>query len=106
MHTLGWSLKPLREFLDICHNLKLENRNGTTTIYFPSGSGDVDGGYGGTWASVSKSVRKLDTIDIDDTIKTDLIRDADYYYSAEARKFYADCGIPYRRGYLVRNSGY
>lgn len=34
--------------------------------------------------SVSKAVRKLDTIDIDEDIKADIVRDAEYYYSDES----------------------
>jgi chaperone BCS1 len=37
---------------------------------------------------------------MDETIKSDLVKDAEYYYSEESRSFFADCGIPYRRGYL------
>jgi chaperone BCS1 len=47
-----------------------------------------------------QAVRKLDTIDMDDDLKTDLVHDAEYYYSTESQKFFADCGIPFRRGYM------
>lgn len=50
--------------------------------------------------SVSKAIRKLDTIDMDEHVKADIVKDAEYYYSASSRKYFADCGIPYRRGYL------
>ncbi|KAF2794707.1 P-loop containing nucleoside triphosphate hydrolase protein [Melanomma pulvis-pyrius CBS 109.77] len=93
LRTLGWSLQPLQNFIKTCTDVKLENKTGTTRIYF---SGQIEG----TWQSVTKAVRKLDTIDIDEEIKSDLIKDAYFYYSAEARRFYHDCGIPYRRGYL------
>jgi chaperone BCS1 len=54
----------------------------------------------GVWQSVTKAIRKLDTLDMDEDIKTELIKDAEEYYSEQSRKFYNDCGIPYRRGYL------
>ncbi|KAH7357601.1 P-loop containing nucleoside triphosphate hydrolase protein [Pyrenochaeta sp. MPI-SDFR-AT-0127] len=96
--TLGWSLKPLQTFTELCHQFKLDNLTGTTTVYFAGGAhGDP---YGDGWQSVSKAIRKLDTIDMDEVIKSDLIRDAEYYYSEQSRQFFADCGIPYRRGYL------
>ncbi|KAF2704880.1 P-loop containing nucleoside triphosphate hydrolase protein [Pleomassaria siparia CBS 279.74] len=99
--TLGWSLQPLQDFMKICHDLKLANKNGTTTIFFPISS-KVAGTYGthGRWQSVTKAVRRLDTIEIDDIVKADLVKDAEYFYSQEAQNFYADCGIPYRYGYL------
>jgi chaperone BCS1 len=42
----------------------------------------------------------MDTIDIDEHVKADLILDAEEYYSPESKKFYAAVGIPFRRGYL------
>jgi chaperone BCS1 len=95
--TLGWSLKPLREFASLCREFRLNNLTGTTTVYF---AGDRTDPYGNGWQSVSKAIRKLDTIDMDENTKSDLVRDAEYYYSEESRSFFADCGIPYRRGYL------
>ena len=34
--------------------------------------------------SVSKAIRKLDTIDMEEEIKSDIIRDAEYYYSDQS----------------------
>ncbi|KAG9190542.1 hypothetical protein G6011_08630 [Alternaria panax] len=96
--TLGWSLKPLRDFTRLCHEFRIKNLTGTTTVYF-AGDRTTDP-YGNGWQSVSKAIRRLDTIDMDETIKSDLVRDAEYYYSDESRSYFADCGIPYRRGYL------
>ncbi|KAI5377691.1 hypothetical protein J4E82_003433 [Alternaria postmessia] len=95
--TLGWSLKPLRDFTRLCHDFRIKNLTGTTTVYF---AGDRTDPYGNGWQSVSKAIRRLDTIDMDEKVKSDLVRDAEYYYSDESRSFFADCGIPYRRGYL------
>lgn len=53
---------------------------GTTTVYY---AGDSSYGMGG-WTSISKAVRKLDTIDMEESIKLDLVRDADYYYSEQS----------------------
>ena len=80
--TLGWSLKPLQAFTTLCHQFKLDNLTGTTTVYFAGGGhGDP---YGDGWQSVSKAIRKLDTIDMDEAVKSDLIRDAEYYYSEQS----------------------
>jgi chaperone BCS1 len=95
--TLGWNLRPLREFTKLCHDFRIKHLTGTTTVYF---AGDRTDPYGNGWQSVSKAIRRLDTIDMDEDIKSDLVRDAEYYYSDESRSFFADCGIPYRRGYL------
>ncbi|KAH7094351.1 P-loop containing nucleoside triphosphate hydrolase protein [Paraphoma chrysanthemicola] len=97
--TLGWSLQPLQKFTEVCREYKLKHFAGTTTVYFAGGH-EGSYGRGDGWQSVSKAIRKLDTIDMDDEVKSDLIRDAEYYYSERSRQYFADCGIPYRRGYL------
>ncbi len=55
---------------------------GTTTVYF-AGSNQFDYG-GGQWQSISKAVRKLDTVDMEESVKLDLVRDAEYYYSEQS----------------------
>lgn len=73
--TLGWSLKPLRDFIEVCHQHKLETTEDRTTVFF---TGDhYMPGSGGHWSSIDKSVRKLDTIDIEEHVKADIIRDAE-----------------------------
>lgn len=96
--TPGWSLNPLMDFIKHCHEYKLVNMAGTTNIYFSSGKVDPYSGH--LWSTVVKARRKLDTIDMDAASKAELVSDAEYYYSEESKKFFADCGIPYRRGYL------
>jgi chaperone BCS1 len=79
--TLGWNLTPLQMFTELCHQFKLKNLTGTTTVYFAGGN---SGPYGDAWQSVSKAKRKLDTIDMDEAVKSDIIRDAEYYYSEQS----------------------
>ena len=98
--TLGWSLKPLRGFADLCHEFMNNNMIGTTTIYFADDNIQYPYAHEAAWQSISKAIRRLDTIDMDEATKLDVIRDAEYYYSEESRSYFADCGIPYRRGYL------
>jgi chaperone BCS1 len=97
--TLGWNLGPLKDFVMQCHRWKKANMTGTTTVYF-AGGGAYDAYGGSAWQSINKPMRKLDTIDMDESIKLDLVHDAEYYYSEQSKQFFADCGIPYRRGYL------
>jgi len=99
LRTIGWSLTPLKEFVKTCHDFKIGNSSGTTSVFFSSGN-ERDPYTGGEWSSVVKAIRKLDTIDMDDDLKADLVQDAEHYYSAESKRFFADCGIPYRRGYM------
>jgi mitochondrial chaperone BCS1 len=79
--TVGWSLAPLLKFADICHEFHLKSQTGTTTIHLATG---VVNEYNGIWQSVSKGVRKLETIDMDEKVKLDIIRDAEHYYSEQS----------------------
>jgi chaperone BCS1 len=98
LYTPGWSLNPLLDFVTYCREYRLLNLAGTTNIHFSSGNKDP---YSGSlWSTVVKARRKLDTVDMDAASKAELVSDAEYYYSNESKKFFADCGIPYRRGYL------
>lgn len=81
--TLGWNLEPLKKFVVRCQQWKKANMAGATTVYF-AGSSTYDYTVGGHWQSISKPVRKLDTIDMEESIKLDLVRDADYYYSEQS----------------------
>ena len=54
---------------------------GTTTVYF---AGDSTSYAHGGWTPISRAARKLDTIDMEESIKLDLVRDADYYYSEQS----------------------
>jgi chaperone BCS1 len=79
--TFGWNLAPLHKFADLCHQYKINNLTGSTTVYFAGGS---SGPYADAWQSVSKAKRKLDTIDMDEDVKSDIIKDAEYYYSEQS----------------------
>ena len=80
--TLGWSLAPLRDFVLRCHNWKKASMTGMTTVYF---AGKTSFEYGaGQWQSISKPARKLDTIDMEESVKMDIVRDAEYYYSEQS----------------------
>lgn len=81
--TLGWNLEPLKDFVAQCHQWKKANMTGTTTVFF-AGGGAYDSYTGGAWQSINKPLRKLDTIDMDESVKHDLIRDAEYYYSEQS----------------------
>lgn len=80
--TIGWNLESLKSFVVQCHQWKKANMTGTTTVYFAGGSSYDYGG--GQWQSISKPVRKLDTIDMEESVKLDLVRDAEYYYSEQS----------------------
>ncbi|KAI0569747.1 ATPase (AAA+ superfamily), partial [Pyrenophora tritici-repentis] len=84
----------------LCVDFVKKSLTGTTTVYFASG-GSRDPVFGGSgWQSVSKAMRRLDIIDMDEVTKADVVRDAEYYYIQESRSYFADCGISYHHSYL------
>ena len=98
--TLGWSLDPLMKFLATCHDYEVKNNKGKTIVHYYNEKAN-SWNYGTTgWSSVVKDTRKMDTVDLNDGLKAKIINDAENYYRPETQKQFADCGIPYRRGYL------
>lgn len=71
----------MKSFVLHCHDWKKAHMTGTTTVYF---AGDSTSYAHGGWTPISKAARKLDTIDMEESIKLDLVRDADYYYSEQS----------------------
>lgn len=62
------------------------------------------GSFGGdpSWQRcMSRSSRPLSTVILDEKVKKDLINDVNDYLNPATRRWYANRGIPYRRGYLL-----
>ena len=49
---------------------------------------------------ITAKKRYLDTIDMDPAVKQDILTDLQNYFDPNAEKYYNDCGVPYRRGYM------
>ena len=55
----------------------------------------------GTWEkAISKPRRKLNSVVMDETLQAEILRDMKKFSSDP--QYYADLGIPYRRGYLLQ----
>ncbi|KAF2662098.1 P-loop containing nucleoside triphosphate hydrolase protein [Lophiostoma macrostomum CBS 122681] len=52
------------------------------------------------WHTTKKPARSLATIDLDDRTKEMLVKDVETYVDPNRQQWYANRGIPYRRGYL------
>ncbi|KAK3720172.1 hypothetical protein LTR37_003996 [Vermiconidia calcicola] len=83
--------KPIQDFL---HEIKsAPAKDSTTTIYRPEGV---------NWdTGISRPSRKLNSVTLDSKIKDELVRDVETYLSPATRKYYANRGIPWRRGFLL-----
>jgi mitochondrial chaperone BCS1 len=55
-----------------------------------------------TWTrSITTDIRPISTVILDESRKEDLLKDIGDFLDQTARKWYSNCGIPYRRGYLL-----
>ncbi|KAJ5644222.1 P-loop containing nucleoside triphosphate hydrolase protein [Penicillium longicatenatum] len=56
----------------------------------------------GEWKKARlRSVRPLSTVIMDERIKDDILRDVDEFLDQDMQAWYAERGIPYKRGYLL-----
>ena len=92
---LGWTTKPLKSFLERCTAVSPKYM-GATTRFFMMGYTNRQGKLLGT----TRPSRPLDTVDLDQEVKNQLVEDIKKYLAPASVKFYAQRGIPHRRGYL------
>lgn len=84
--------KPIQDFLRHVQAIPAAHR--TTTIFRP----DTDNFM---WdQGITRPSRYLNAVTLDQKVKDDLVKDIQTYLSPATRKYYANRGIPYRRGYL------
>ncbi|KAK5118339.1 hypothetical protein LTR62_002852 [Meristemomyces frigidus] len=93
--SLWAGVQPIKEFLDFVEAEAVAARENFTTIYrpVPAPSLGWDGG-------VSRPSRTLDAVTLDAGLKEALIRDVEAYLHPKTKRYYANRGIPWRRGYL------
>jgi chaperone BCS1 len=90
---VGRSLDPIKEFLRTCRSFGKKHTESFVSIYTSANT---------RWLEQSlQPARPLDTIHLDHEVKQDLLADICDYIDPKTRRFYADRGIPYRRGYLL-----
>ncbi|KAL6854629.1 BCS1 N terminal domain-containing protein [Trichoderma novae-zelandiae] len=71
------------------------------TLIYRSASGSSYGGEPYWQRSMSRPNRPFSTVILSEKMKQDLIDDAADYLNPATRRWYANRGIPYRRGYLL-----
>jgi chaperone BCS1 len=95
---LGRSTAPIKELIEHIYYVNKDKERSLTIIRRP-----YSGGYGGrlTWSRLtSKPRRALDTVILDAAQKDRVVADVAEYLDEATMAFYANHGIPYRRGYL------
>ncbi|KAM0262310.1 hypothetical protein ACHAQJ_001779 [Trichoderma viride] len=71
------------------------------TLIYRSSSGTAYGGEPYWQRSMSRPNRPFSTVILSEKLKQDLIADTADYLNPATRRWYANRGIPYRRGYLL-----
>jgi chaperone BCS1 len=98
IRCFGRSPEPLKRFLEHCRTHSINSKQFMTTIY----TTEIER-YGERlqWREANtRPVRPLNTIDLAEGIKHDILQDIERYIHPSTQLFYARRGIPYRRGFL------
>ncbi|KAJ5550679.1 hypothetical protein N7461_005377 [Penicillium sp. DV-2018c] len=97
LQCLSLSLSPIKDFLDEVRAYKRKVSVSKITVFRTrSGSRDIT-----RWTSVaSRPSRDITTVILDKHKKKAILRDINEYLHPHTRQWYANHGIPYRRGYL------
>lgn len=83
---------PIKDFLKYVQDIPTKER--TTTIFRPQQNGS-------TWdAGITRPSRNLNAVTLDTKIKDGLVKDIETYLTPETKRYYANRGIPWRRGFL------
>lgn len=92
LECLGRSLDPIKALLEEAQTYYLEKSISNTAVYRSSGPG---------WSNItSRPARDIDTVILEKSKKEMLLSDINEYLHPQTRRWYANHGIPYRRGYL------
>ncbi|KAM3072364.1 hypothetical protein ACMFMG_009173 [Clarireedia jacksonii] len=92
IECLGRSLDPVKALLEEARTYYLEKTMSSTAVFRANGHG---------WSRItSRPSRDIDTVILEKTKKQRLLQDINEYLHPQTRRWYANHGIPYRRGYL------
>jgi chaperone BCS1 len=92
VECLGRSLDPVKALLEEAQTYYLEKTMSTTTVFRANGP---------HWSRITaRPSRDIETVILEKTKKQTLLQDINEYLHPRTRRWYANHGIPYRRGYL------
>ncbi|KAH7374824.1 BCS1 N terminal-domain-containing protein [Plectosphaerella cucumerina] len=98
LSCFGFSADTLKKLLETAQADHLRKDHDKTVIY----RGHMGVNTGANWSrATSRLSRPFDTIYTRAGLKETLVNDVKDYLSAETKAWYANCGIPWRRGYLL-----
>lgn len=96
---VGRSTQPIKNLIDVAHGHHLNNEKSSTVVRRPAPK--ELRGRRGVWTKVAtRPSRPMDTVVLDHEQKDRVLVDINEYLHPSTSRWYANRGIPYRRGYL------
>ena len=97
---LGRSPQPIKNLLADIKSWRAKKRAGMTAIFRP-----VDLNYGAEWSRPRlRPSRPLRSVVLEESLKVEVLRVIADFLSPQTRRWYANRGIPWRRGLLLHGS--
>lgn len=97
---IGRSTQPIKDLLRECRDQFLSKRKASTVVRRPAPKENRSRGRS-VWNTVAtRPSRPMDTVVLDSVQKRGLLSDINEYLHPSTPRWYANRGIPYRRGYL------
>ncbi|KAL2048930.1 hypothetical protein ABVK25_010783 [Lepraria finkii] len=100
LRCYGWSTRPIKDLIRECGDHYSDTRKSCTDVRRPAHV-EIRNKGRALWGKKTTSLsRPIGTVVLDHKCKEDLLRDINNYLHPDTSKWYANHGIPYRRGYL------
>lgn len=99
--SFGRDPKVLKELLAECKALSSKADRDKTLIYRGSSKPGSSGSEFSWIRSLSRVARPMGSVVMDEDTKREVLEDISEYLAPRTRRWYANRGIPYRRGYLL-----
>jgi chaperone BCS1 len=101
LSCFGWSTKPIKLLIQHAKAHYHQGHNAKTVIKRPAPKDMRRFGGRGSWVKIAeRPCRPMKTVVLDEERKMDVLSDINEYLNPATARWYANRGIPYRRGYL------
>ncbi|KAI9822677.1 MAG: hypothetical protein M1827_000396 [Pycnora praestabilis] len=101
LRCIGRSTQPIKDLISEARNRFLEKEKSLTVIRRPSPKEQRHFGGRNLWTRVAtRPSRPMETVVLDHAQKDSVLHDINEYLHPSTPRWYANRGIPYRRGYL------
>ena len=101
LSCFGRSTQPIKKLIQQAKEYYILGHNAKTVIKRPASKDMRRFGGRGSWVKIAeRPCRPMKTVVLDKEQKTDILSDINEYLNPATARWYANRGIPYRRGYL------